>query len=425
MANSGGFSETINLHHLRSLLEAVDDAETLAGIVNDLRAIERAVTGLITLAGTRAALLASEGRGAPVSEVLGCDGTVPASTSQAEAARSGLAPRFPKLTAGVISGAVPAANADVLVRIVDRMDEEEIASLSAADEDLARAAKRLPAESFARRVRRARDRIRKDAGHDDAARAKAETGAQVGLTRDRRHVRLQALLPMIEGSQVMSAARSELQRLAATGGLEEGLRFEQQLNEALMSLLLRGAAAPLDTPEAGRTNATVNVLCDSETFHVGAHDDSVTETLDGGLLSPADVGRVCCEAAVRRVAGARDGEVMATVESRTATSMQRAALFALYGGCAITGADWSRVELHHVVFSSDGGKTAIDNLIPITAAWHRRIHNDGWQLEMDADRQVRLHRPDGELHRIIAPPVPLMDRRRTEASEEANVPVAA
>jgi hypothetical protein len=86
-------------------------------------------------------------------------------------------------------------------------------------------------------------------------------------------------------------------------------------------------------------------------------------------------------------------------------------LLALYGACAISGASWSQVEIHHVRFHDDGGETTIDNLIPISRRWHHLIHDQGWMLEMEADRTLRLCRPDGSLHRVIAPPTPVVHRR--------------
>ena len=65
-------------------------------------------------------------------------------------------------------------------------------------------------------------------------------------------------------------------------------------------------------------------------------------------------------------------------------------------------------EIHHVnVTFDDGGVTELHNLVPISTAWHHRIHDGGWTLTMDADRTLRLHRPDGTLDRIIDPPTPI------------------
>ncbi len=57
--------------------------------------------------------------------------------------------------------------------------------------------------------------------------------------------------------------------------------------------------------------------------------------------------------------------------------------------------------------TSLGGETELHNLVPVSTEWHHRIHDGGWTLTMDADRTLRLYRPDGTLDRVIDPPTPI------------------
>ena len=103
---------------------------------------------------------------------------------------------------------------------------------------------------------------------------------------------------------------------------------------------------------------------------------------------------------------------------------------ALYPGCAISGAPWSQVEIHHVVFREHGGPTSLDNLIPLSRRWHHaarcrsltklladahnsQLHDEGWRLDMDTDRSLRLYRPDGTLHLDLPPPTPVLSQADT------------
>ena len=97
--------------------------------------------------------------------------------------------------------------------------------------------------------------------------------------------------------------------------------------------------------------------------------------------------------------------------TRFANRAQRRALRGLYRGCCIPGCSvgYDRCKLHHVIWWRHGGRTDLDNLIPICSHHHGNIHNDGWIIELGPHRQLTLRLPDGNV-RNTGPP-----NRRTAA----------
>jgi len=82
--------------------------------------------------------------------------------------------------------------------------------------------------------------------------------------------------------------------------------------------------------------------------------------------------------------------------SRLANRDQRRALRGLDRHCAILGcrvAD-DRCKLHHIVWWRHGGRTDLDNLLPVCPVHHTKIHHAGWVVEIGPDRELTL-RIDG------------------------------
>jgi hypothetical protein len=101
-----------------------------------------------------------------------------------------------------------------------------------------------------------------------------------------------------------------------------------------------------------------------------------------------------------------DGQVVAapgTLDlgriSRLANRAQRRALHALYPTCAVPGCrvDYRLCRLHHVRWWRHGGRTDLDNLVPLCGVHHRAVHDEGWTLQLGPRRQLTLTRPDGEV----------------------------
>ncbi|MEM9746442.1 MAG: HNH endonuclease signature motif containing protein, partial [Actinomycetota bacterium] len=84
---------------------------------------------------------------------------------------------------------------------------------------------------------------------------------------------------------------------------------------------------------------------------------------------------------------------------------QRRALRGLYSTCAIPGCGVhsDRCKLHHIIWWRHGGHTDLDNLLPVCARHHTKIHDHGWIVELGPHRQLTLRLPDGTIHNTGPP----------------------
>ena len=401
---------------LAALLEGLASADpppdVVAGLVGDVRGLQRqlvaVVMGLTAMAKTHAAA----GVGPPVEQVMRDGSSVSEATVHRDRSRALVAENFPAVGRAVKAAEAFPENLDVLARITSRMTADEIAALREHDEQLAAAASRLNVDSFRKRVQRLRDRIRQDHGHTAEQQAKAEECARVSVSRDKNMHLVLAKFDTMHGTAVSTAHQQEIRRLCDELGTGHGLTYDHISALALHDLIIRGAnTAP--TQENNRPTVILHVITDGQTLASGPHEHSIIETADGLPVCPEKLGQLSCDCVIQRVESLPDGQVNVSRISRTASSAQKAALRALYDSCPISGAPWSRLEVHHVRFVSQGGGTELSNLIPISRRWHHLIHDEGWTLEMDADRTLRLYQPDGTLHRTIAPPIPVLYRQDT------------
>jgi hypothetical protein len=99
------------------------------------------------------------------------------------------------------------------------------------------------------------------------------------------------------------------------------------------------------------------------------------------------------------------GELDLGRTTRLANRAQRRALRGLYRTCAIPGCavGYDRCKLHHILWWRHGGRTDLDNLLPVCTHHHGKIHNDGWVVEIDPNRRLTITFPDGTIHNTGPP----------------------
>ena len=80
---------------------------------------------------------------------------------------------------------------------------------------------------------------------------------------------------------------------------------------------------------------------------------------------------------------------------RRVTESQFQALMALYGGCAGCGEpDESKVHAHHMDPFAWGGRTDLDNLMPLCWGCHAKVHDHRWQVVAAGDSKHTIRPPD-------------------------------
>jgi hypothetical protein len=119
---------------------------------------------------------------------------------------------------------------------------------------------------------------------------------------------------------------------------------------------------------------------------------------DGTPIPPATVRRLCCDANLIPVV--LDGDsvpVDVGRASRLATPDQRRALAAMYARCGFPDCHvtFGQCRIHHVTAWTTGGTTDLGNMIPLCSTHHHLVHEGGWTLTVDPDRQITLIQPDG------------------------------
>jgi hypothetical protein len=78
--------------------------------------------------------------------------------------------------------------------------------------------------------------------------------------------------------------------------------------------------------------------------------------------------------------------------TRLATDTQRAALRAVHDSCVVGACDmpFDHCEIHHIEWWRNGGRSDIDNLVPLCSKHHHLVHHSLWNLVVDAHRVGQL-----------------------------------
>jgi hypothetical protein len=109
----------------------------------------------------------------------------------------------------------------------------------------------------------------------------------------------------------------------------------------------------------------------------------------GGPVSAETARKLACEGGIIPAVLRSDGVVLDMGRrTRLATRYQRLALLHRYGGCAAPSCDrpFEWCHMHHITGWEHGGKTDLDELIPVCTRHHSQIH----------DGRLVIERVDGE-----------------------------
>jgi predicted restriction endonuclease len=60
---------------------------------------------------------------------------------------------------------------------------------------------------------------------------------------------------------------------------------------------------------------------------------------------------------------------------------------------------FDKCKVHHVRWWRHGGRTDLDNLLPVCVRHHTAIHFEGWQVALTPDRTLTVTCPD---HTVMA-----------------------
>jgi hypothetical protein len=85
--------------------------------------------------------------------------------------------------------------------------------------------------------------------------------------------------------------------------------------------------------------------------------------------------------------------------TRLANAAQRRVLRALYPRCAVPDCEvpFRYSKIHHVVWWRHGGRTDLDNLLPVCVRHHTELHRDEWDVKLQPDRTLTITMPNGDV----------------------------
>jgi hypothetical protein len=303
-------------------------------------------------------------------------------------------------------GAITPGHVDALTRAARNLDDAATASLFGDDESLAAAAANRSIADFDAFVKRKAKQLAQTDGEDRLERQRRATRLRT-WTDDDGMWNLKGQFDPDLGKdlarRIAAATRSKFAEATPSTAPADAFERKQHLEAlALADVILGDAPAgssggpPLVVVDATRTNGAGGPTLDwgipvelplsvlRDVFDV--HDPDVAIVANGVVLHApgrTDLGRV----------------------TRLANRAQRRALQGLYSTCAVPGCavHYDRCKLHHIIWWRHGGRTDLDNLLPVCQHHHTRIHEDGWEITLGAHREFTIRLPDGQVMRTGPP----------------------
>jgi uncharacterized protein DUF222/HNH endonuclease len=305
---------------------------------------------------------------------------------------------LPVISAEFAAGRMSFAKVRALTRIATPVTEAGLAELAGP----------MTASQLERFVRAHRQVSRANA--EDAITARRLTWRE----EDDGSLSVSIKLPAADGAVVLQALR------AAAGDLEHPHDKEASdeappaaagLADALVEIAggyLAGKIATADNPDIYQVivHADATVLAEPpaspEAAGVSAETPDVpAETRrshieDGPALSAATVQRLACEATMTWMLHDHDGNLLDVGRRhRRPPPALRRAVRARYGArCQAPGCNSRRTDIHHIVYWSRLGKTALENLYPLCRRHHVLVHEGGYRIVVSPEGLIFL-RPDG------------------------------
>jgi hypothetical protein len=312
------------------------------------------------------------------------------------------------------------ATATSYVKTASRLSEDpEIARMLAAGEisfDQARALCRLNAtettrtptdvrEKSADQIQRlARGQEKLDI--DDAVRAHRWRYLRWDWSKDRHVLHLSAALPHDQGAAVLKAVDRLVRAMPPNA--EDGVydSYEAYAADALHQLASMHLGRDRDPDRAA---VVVHVDADHLTS-----SDAVGVLEDGPVLAIETVRRWACDARIETVLTGDDGTAVGIARaSRKIPAWLGRQARRRDHGCRFPGCERTRwVHIHHLIHWAHGGATDLDNLITLCPYHHRLVHEYGWTISGDPNKQVEFIKPNGGVFAYRDPGIVDPEHRR-------------
>lgn len=337
--------------------------------------------------------LEAAGRSESAATALMDEGRRSGKEARATEQRESICSEFPALEDALATGACSTDHLDSLARLTKNLSDLERSDLHAIADDIVESATSDWVSEFERKTRNVVDKIKEmhTPGDDEAELERQRAASRVTRWVEASTGMCKTLIELdpLRDAAFHSAHRAQLERLRTEAGNAEA-PFAQLQIDALIAAISSGKPAH-HAPEV-IVHVDLATACDRR------HDDTLCELSDGTPLPVSTVQRLCCEASIALAAIDENGETLAVGRAlRTANRAQRRALRAMYSSCAHPHCtvSFDHCRIHHVTFWVDGGRSDLDNLIPLCERHHHLVHEGRWKLAMSPGRVCTWKRPDG------------------------------
>jgi hypothetical protein len=300
---------------------------------------------------------------------------------------------LPEFETALAAGAVTGAHLDALHQHTRNLTDEERADVAAVADSLVADATEQPAALFDRHVKALVDKIREihrpGSDADELDRLRRASKVKRWTERDTGMKQTSISLDPVRDASLWAVIDHHLAALRQDPANAERPFAELQV-EAVLASVNAGEAA-MRVPQ-------IVVHVDHRSLCHGRHADTLSETIDGTPVPVSTIQRLCCEAIIQAVVVKPDGTVdQLCAEQRTAGRAQRRMLAAMYASCAhpYCTIPFSQCRIHHIVWWTKGGRTVVENLLPVCEEHHHLVHEGGWKLAVDAGRRVTWIKPNG------------------------------
>src|SRR5467141_2318219 len=199
--------------------------------------------------------------------------------------------------------------------------------------------------------------------------------------------------------QALTAARETLyQRTRAEHAEDVAVQTPMEQQQA-NALALVAETALHHGIDPGAPGERYQVVVHVEAPVLADADAPGQSVLEDGVYVPAGTSqRLACDAS--RVVMRHDPDCRVTevgARTRTIPPALRRALQHRDRGCRFPGCGVALGQGHHIRHWAHGGPTTLSNLALLCRRHHRAVHEEGYQVERQADGELRFRCPDGWL----------------------------
>ncbi len=381
-------------------------SEELLGVLSGTRAVRGKLDTVQALAAASVAGSRSHGDGG--AHVLAESTGMSRHDARSQVRTAAAVGAMPAVQDAVEQGRISPANAR---RLADALDKTSAAVVE-SDQELLAKAESLPADKFAKEARRWTAERQTDGGEAEYRRQRARRAVRI-WDGDDGMVHLHGQFDPVVGRRIRNRLNAESHRLfnadkaQARGGAGSGRApacgrgDKDQARASGIRTLTQCTADAFENMTAGTAGGGKPYADIALVARLDPEAEKLMVcTADGDPLPAGVIERLAGESSwFALVLSAKGVPMWKGRNIRRATESQFQALMALYGGCAGCGEpDEGKVHAHHMDPFAWGGRTDLDNLLPLCWGCHSKIHDHGWQVVAAGDGKHTIRPPDRVHH---------------------------